>query len=165
MNYLTTYKLFESSDGLDKESIKDIFFSCYEDLFDNFYSTVDTSAIRMEFMGNNPRMLSEEVKDNTLYVEVSMCFSRAGGMKNEPALQMALYTSFNTRFLGARKANPFSMESLERRSKFLEPFINRIKPHQLFIEGMRTMDLYYRVDGQPENIYKSQMREQILIIK
>lgn len=149
MNYLTTYKLFESSDGLDKESIKDIFFSCYEDFFDNF-STTDTSVIRMEFVGNKPMMLSEVVKDNTIYVEVLSYMSSVGSVKSEPAIRMALYTSFNT--------NLVSME-------FLEPFINRIKPNKLFTIPSRIMDLYYRVNGQPENAYKSKMREQILIIK
>lgn len=169
MKHLSAYKIFESSEPLDADYIKDLFFSCYEDLFDNFAETVDPRITRMSFVTtlgpNGGIKLNEEVKDNTLYVRISECQSTAGTGVREPSVEVLIYTSFNTRSLGSRVANPFSMESTSRRSKFLETFAERLEPHQLYLMEIRTMDLYHRVEGNPDNYFKVKMREQRIIIK
>lgn len=68
MKHLKRYKIFESDEHeLDSEDIKNIFFSCYEEFFDNLLTTNDTTNPRMEFLENNT--LSEKIKNNTFIIE------------------------------------------------------------------------------------------------
>lgn len=170
MKHLKGYKIFESIDIIDVEFVKDLFFSCYEDMFDNQ---------TMEFMGNG-NLISEEVlimdddtknKPNKIYVKITQCSHRIGA-ENEPVIEVLLYTSIDNRF-SRSNPNPFSfyngvsdeMESKKRRLAFLKPLNDRLKPHQLLLMEIRNMNLYYRVKGYPENIYNSKMREQRIIIR
>lgn len=89
--HLESYGKFKSTDELDMEDIKNIFFSCYEEMFDSCYN-----GQRMEFIENG--ILNEKIKSNTFYI----MFSEILG-----SVKMGVYTNGFLR--------PFDLKDFEDR--------------------------------------------------
>jgi len=129
MRYLKSYKIFESFEDLDAEDVKNIFFSCYEDMFDRLGETDDTTDPRMEFMGKGNE-LSGRVQNNTFYISIKDCYiADSSTGKNEPVIEILVYTNGHWQ--------PFD----------IKPFEERIKPHKLHVGESRPMVLVYKVNG------------------